>query len=201
MSNNNENLIQLEGTKVLANSQCDCVIKWGNKVKDRLAWTTNVIFVVVLHYESLQVMIFLLQGCLLEIYLFCMMWLETFYNCFQQRLIFYYFLACDHLLLKILMCGNERQQSQFVFCICLSDGCLKSKLTSDTNFSMHCLGYPWTWRCCLKFARHWCLWINPLWKPLYWYRVLNEKKKAVTFWCNDQLDQIQMAFSKYKKEY
>ena len=41
----------------------------GSKTKDRPARTPNVIFVVASHYQSLQVIVLLLQACLLEIYL------------------------------------------------------------------------------------------------------------------------------------
>ena len=43
----------------------------GRKSKDRPTRTPNVVFVVASHYQSLQVIVLLLQACLLEIYLFC----------------------------------------------------------------------------------------------------------------------------------
>ena len=47
-------------------------------VKDRPARTANVVFVATSHYYSLQVTLFPLQSCLLEIYLFCRIWSEAF---------------------------------------------------------------------------------------------------------------------------
>ena len=41
------------------------------KSKDRPTRTPNVVFVVASHYQSLQVIVLLLQACRLEIYLFC----------------------------------------------------------------------------------------------------------------------------------
>ena len=41
------------------------------KSKDRPTLTPNMVFVVASHYQSLQIIVLLLQACLLEIYLFC----------------------------------------------------------------------------------------------------------------------------------
>ena len=41
------------------------------KIKDRPTRTPNVVFVVASHYQSLQIIVLLLQACLLGIDLFC----------------------------------------------------------------------------------------------------------------------------------
>ena len=45
--------------------------KLERKSKDRPTRTPNVVFVVASHYQSLQIIVLLLQACRLEIYLFC----------------------------------------------------------------------------------------------------------------------------------
>ena len=45
--------------------------KCERKSKDRPTRAPNVVFVVASHYQSLQIIVLLLQACLLEIYLFC----------------------------------------------------------------------------------------------------------------------------------
>ena len=47
------------------------VAELGRKSKDRPTRAPNVVFVVASHYQSLQIIVLLLQACLLEIYLFC----------------------------------------------------------------------------------------------------------------------------------
>ena len=46
-------------------------IRLERKSKDRPTRTPNVVFVVASHYQSLQIIVLLLQACPLEIYLFC----------------------------------------------------------------------------------------------------------------------------------
>ena len=48
-----------------------CLVTPERKSKDRPTGTPNVVFVVASHYQSLQIIVLLLQGCRLEIYLFC----------------------------------------------------------------------------------------------------------------------------------
>ena len=43
----------------------------AGKSKDRPTRTPNVVFVLASHYQSLQIIVLLLQACRLEIYLFC----------------------------------------------------------------------------------------------------------------------------------
>ena len=50
---------------------CNNMVGLEMKRKDRFAQTPIVVFVVALHYERLQIIVLLLQACLLEIYLFC----------------------------------------------------------------------------------------------------------------------------------
>ena len=47
------------------------VVTLERKSRDRPTRTPNVVFVVASHYQSLQIIVLLLQACLLEIYLFC----------------------------------------------------------------------------------------------------------------------------------
>ena len=47
------------------------IIEVERKSKDRPARTPNVVFVIASHYRSLQIIVLLLQACLLEIYLLC----------------------------------------------------------------------------------------------------------------------------------
>ena len=53
-------------------------IKNERKSKDRPTRTPNVVFVVASHYQSLQIIVLLLQACLLGIDLFCKIWSEDF---------------------------------------------------------------------------------------------------------------------------
>ena len=59
------------------------------KSKDRPTLTPNVVFVVASHYQSLQIIVLLLQACLLEFTSFVGYYRRIFKNCFQHRLVFY----------------------------------------------------------------------------------------------------------------
>ena len=54
------------------------IIEVERKSEDRPAQTPNVVVVVASHYQSLQIIVLLLQACLLEIYLICEIRSEVF---------------------------------------------------------------------------------------------------------------------------
>ena len=58
------------------------ILESERKSKDRPTRAPNVVFVVALHYQSLQIIVLLLQACLLEISSFVRYDRRIFKNCF-----------------------------------------------------------------------------------------------------------------------
>ena len=62
------------------------LVDCSQKEKQRqAARSSNVVIVVASHYQSLQIIVFLSQAGLLEIYLFCKIWLEESWKLFSAE--------------------------------------------------------------------------------------------------------------------
>ena len=133
--------------------------------------------------KCLRVTFFLLQACLSEIYLFCMirglLKIVSSRGWFSIRLQFAInvFLRSYTTGWYVVMKGNSLS---LLFSFCFRANCLWSELTSDNGLSVSCLGYPRALRHCLNFARHSSnivfeefvcsnLIARPLMKPLGWH--------------------------------
>ena len=116
--------------------------------------------------KCLRVTFFLLQACLSEIYLFCMirglLKIVSSRGWFSIRLQF-----AINVFLRSCTAGwfvvTKGNILSLPFCFCFRANCLWSKFTSDNGLSISCLGYPRASRHCLKFARHSSSIIN-LWR-------------------------------------
>ena len=125
-------------------SACACkLVDWSQKEKQKQANTTpNVVIVVVSHYQSLQIIVFLSQACLLEIYLFCKIWLEEFWKLFSAEADFLWNSICLSFFTAGWYVVTKGNSLSAVLCFCsLRADCLKSKVTSYKELSIYFFGY------------------------------------------------------------